>query len=201
MQDKRKHIDHSVVTPPLKKRRNAAMTIQSIQEAAAEIFFKKNYDAVGLREIAKKAGIDVALIGRYFGSKEKLYTETLEKAADAINLKKLILKAPLESLGKVLAHTLFEETACRYIQIYLRSAIVDTTAPIFAQIMEETFCRPLAKRIGGKDAKLRAEIIHTHIFGVSTGYYLMKLETMTNTDKQIIEDHLAGIIQSYIGNP
>ena len=51
-----------------------------ILEAAKALFWTKGYSNVNLREIAKQAGVDVALIPRYFGNKEGLFNATLDYA-------------------------------------------------------------------------------------------------------------------------
>lgn len=47
-------------------------------EAARELFLGQGYSAIGLREVAAKAGVDVTLVRRYFGSKQRLFTEATD---------------------------------------------------------------------------------------------------------------------------
>jgi len=56
--------------PPLK--RNSSRTRNAILGAARSRFARSSYSDVGLRAISCDAGVDVALVGRYFGSKKKL---------------------------------------------------------------------------------------------------------------------------------
>ena len=60
--------------------RNAAATQERLLACARRRFLQESYDNVGLREIAGDAGVDVALIARYFGSKEELQLATIETA-------------------------------------------------------------------------------------------------------------------------
>ena len=57
--------------------RNAAATRHSILVAATRRFLQDSYECVGLRDIAGDVGVDVALVSRYFGSKEELFREVL----------------------------------------------------------------------------------------------------------------------------
>src|SRR3546814_13123254 len=57
--------------------RNAAATRHAILLAATGRFLQDSYESVGLRDIARDAGIDVALVIRYFGSKEDLFAQVL----------------------------------------------------------------------------------------------------------------------------
>ena len=45
---------------------------------ACKIFWSKGYSNVSVREISNAAGVDVALIARYFGSKRGLFEATLK---------------------------------------------------------------------------------------------------------------------------
>ena len=62
--------------PP--RRRDAGATRAAILEAARNAFAVTGYDRTSLRDIAALAGSDVALIPRYFGGKEGLFTEALK---------------------------------------------------------------------------------------------------------------------------
>ena len=53
-----------------------------LQRAAKRAFWARGYSNVALREIARDAGVDVALIKRYFGDKLGLFAATLAGAFD-----------------------------------------------------------------------------------------------------------------------
>lgn len=53
-----------------------------LQRAAKTAFWARGYSNVALRAIARDAGVDVALIKRYFGDKLGLFAATLEGAFD-----------------------------------------------------------------------------------------------------------------------
>ena len=57
-----------------------------LQRAAKNAFWARGYSNVSLREIARDAGVDVALIKRYFGDKLGLFAATLEGAFDTRHL-------------------------------------------------------------------------------------------------------------------
>lgn len=50
-----------------------------ILDAAEELFARYGYDATSTREIAEKAGANVAMISYYFGSKENLLNAIIER--------------------------------------------------------------------------------------------------------------------------
>ena len=55
-----------------------------IAAAAEQLFAGLGYEGTAVRDIAKKAGVNGAMIHYYFGSKEKLYRAILEGAASKV---------------------------------------------------------------------------------------------------------------------
>ncbi|MEV4835172.1 helix-turn-helix domain-containing protein [Nonomuraea sp. NPDC049486] len=56
-----------------RRRRDAAATRQALLEAARRRFAGDRYEAVSVRDVAADAGVNVALVYRYFGSKAGLF--------------------------------------------------------------------------------------------------------------------------------
>lgn len=65
---------------PIKKPRNAAETRARILAAAQDAFAETGYAGVGIRDIARTAGVASSLLLRYFGSKAELFEEALVNA-------------------------------------------------------------------------------------------------------------------------
>ncbi|UCD76851.1 MAG: CerR family C-terminal domain-containing protein [Phycisphaerales bacterium] len=57
-------------------------TRQALLEAAEHLFSQEGYAAVGIREIARQAGVNLAAIKYHFGSKHDLYLETVRAAME-----------------------------------------------------------------------------------------------------------------------
>ncbi|WP_245673886.1 MULTISPECIES: TetR/AcrR family transcriptional regulator [Actinoplanes] len=64
------------------RRRDAASTRQLLLDAARRRFAADGYSATSVRDIAGDAGVNVALISRYFTSKEGLFRECLRDTGD-----------------------------------------------------------------------------------------------------------------------
>ncbi|MFI5845570.1 TetR/AcrR family transcriptional regulator [Catenuloplanes sp. NPDC051500] len=71
--------------PATARRRDAAATRQLLLDAARLRFARNGYAATTVREIADQAGVNVALISRYFASKEGLFEACLHGAADELD--------------------------------------------------------------------------------------------------------------------
>jgi AcrR family transcriptional regulator len=62
------------------------MTRERILDAAEALFGERTFDTVSLRDITDKAGVTLALASYHFGSKERLFTETVARRAEVLNL-------------------------------------------------------------------------------------------------------------------
>lgn len=60
------------------RRRDSTRTRQALLDAASELFGQHGFQRTTLRDIGDRAGVDPALIARYFGSKTALYVASLE---------------------------------------------------------------------------------------------------------------------------
>ena len=67
---------------PDARRRDADRTRAQLLEAASEIFAAKGLSGARVQEIATRAGVDKQLISYYFGGKDGLYAEVLERRGD-----------------------------------------------------------------------------------------------------------------------
>lgn len=70
-----------------------------ILEAADELFGDRGFDGVSMRDVAQHAGVNKALVFYYFGSKDQLFEQVLDRYyaahADALSATALDPEAPL----------------------------------------------------------------------------------------------------------
>lgn len=92
-------------------RRNSEETMQRLLDAGAELFDKKGYHNVSIKEIGRLAGCNSALISYHYGSKQALYQAIIESQLNAIQqLQERLDKEglpPLERLKEYL-HTILK---------------------------------------------------------------------------------------------
>lgn len=148
------------------RRRNAEATRQDILDAARGRFACEGYDRAGLREIAADAGVDAALISRYFGSKDELFSAVL---ASTSNAEELFHGTPEEFAARM-AHMMVREpqsdTKLDCILIMLRSASSERAAEANRRFGETHFFQPMATWIGGADSEVLARLLGALMMGV-----------------------------------
>ncbi|ONH28019.1 TetR/AcrR family transcriptional regulator [Pseudofrankia asymbiotica] len=68
------------------RRRDAAATREALLAAAKTLFAERGYEGTRLRDVAAEAGVDVALVARYFGGKHGLHRAALaSEVVDAVS--------------------------------------------------------------------------------------------------------------------
>src|SRR5258705_7359994 len=74
-----------------------------IMEAAEKLFSEKGFDGTSVRDIAEEAGVNLAMISYYFGSKEKLMEAIFKHRGEhmTLQLENMLKNQELTSLQKM----------------------------------------------------------------------------------------------------
>jgi AcrR family transcriptional regulator len=149
------------------RKRDAAATKAALLESAVARFARDGYDRVTLREIAADAGVDVALVSRYFGGKDELFTEVLNSCGAPQDL---FVGDPAE-FGQRVARMLVDDEQeagkLDVILVMLRSCSSPKAAESIRKSSEERFYGPFARWLGGPAAAERARLAGGLIKGVA----------------------------------
>src|SRR5450755_2698489 len=75
----------------MKKKRVGKPAQERILDAAEELFARRGFYGVSVRDITQAAGVDVALVSYHFGAKRALFTAVFERRAELLNAERLAL--------------------------------------------------------------------------------------------------------------
>ena len=153
-------------TPPqCPRRRSAPATRQAILDAARHCFSSEGYDQVGVREIAARAGVDPALINRYFGSKEGLFSEVIGGKFDLRH----IVGDDLSTLGETMLRAICTKKGAEGhdpLRALLQSYGSDVAREKLRSAIVQGFVEPLAARLSGSNPVERAELVGSALLGI-----------------------------------
>jgi AcrR family transcriptional regulator len=162
--------------PP--RRRDAGATRARLLEAARELFLARGYNAVGLREVAAKAGVDVTLVRRYFGSKQELFTEATDVSANVEEVRNAADNAVGETLiARVLGAR--RDVDAPLFALLRSSGDPAVVARLNAQL-DEGLTRNLAKRITADHARIRADMVTALLLGIGVQRVLLRKKPMSS---------------------
>ncbi|MGW5663553.1 TetR/AcrR family transcriptional regulator [Streptomyces sp. NPDC003758] len=136
------------------RRRDGAATREAILAAAVVEFTEHGYTGAGVRQIAERAGVTAMMINRYFGSKEGLFAQAVDRAFAPPT----VVGGERTGLAGTIAHTLAERTApgaerLDPFLLLLRSAPDPEAVDIVRQGVETHVGARLARLLEGPDAE------------------------------------------------
>jgi AcrR family transcriptional regulator len=182
------------------RKRDAEATRAAILKAAQAQFTRLGYDHVALRDIASEAGADVALVKRYFGGKEGLFTEALKASFRPDRLKAWDKATFARGVATAMADNIHaNEEGARSFQFLLRAATSPTTAPLLSLAMQERFLHPIREWLGGEDAQVRARVLAATFIGFLVER-LVRDEPLKGRERDIFVDHATAVFEALIAN-
>jgi AcrR family transcriptional regulator len=149
--------------------RDAAASKDALLQAAGNLFGQHGFEATTIRKIGEQAGVDAALIARYFGSKADLYIaavnaedaegapseyEGLEHIADV-----MLTLADQRGPGPVLQAIVRSDTSTEIREAALDHVARRLVGPLTANIRAQGVDRP----------ELRVQIAVSALVGISLG--------------------------------
>ena len=176
--------------------RDAAASKDALLQAARTLFGQQGFEGTTIREIGERAGVDAALIARYFGSKADLYIaavaaedadggvpsqyEGLEQMADV-----MVARADQRGPGPVVQAIVRSDTSAE-----IRDAALDRLArrmvgPLVANMRAHGVDRP----------RLRAQVAVAALHGITLGRSLGWFEEI----RSVPRDELVALIVDALG--
>jgi AcrR family transcriptional regulator len=182
------------------RRRDAQATRAAILDAAKAQFARLGYDHTALRDIAAEAGADVALIKRYFGGKEGLFTEALKASFRSDRLKEWNRATFPRDIATMMADAPADEARTHGFQFLLRAATSPTTAPLLNLAVQERFLLPIRDWLGGEHAQARARVLAAVFIGFLVER-LIRGEALTGREREVFMEHAASTFEALLRSP
>jgi AcrR family transcriptional regulator len=170
----------------------------ALLRAARAAFDELGYDLATTREIGERAGVDPALIARYFGSKEGLFLASIADVAE---------DGGEVELATVLPYLLerWDERGHNPISRALASpGLSEEMRRRVAAVIAEWLRRQLGAELDGRgvaDARMRAELIVAIAVGVATTRANGTLEALADADREQILAALGPAVEALCAPP
>ncbi|MEO6825940.1 MAG: TetR family transcriptional regulator [Microbacteriaceae bacterium] len=178
----------------------AVDTKKRITRAAAAEFADRGYEAASLRSIARRAGVDPALVHHYFEDKADLFTTTVGAPIRPDRLLSVILAGPHEQIGEGLVRyllgSLVDPTAQTRIVALLRTAIGHNPA---SGLLKEFLIREVMLRLASattdENAELRANLAASQVAGLLMLRYVLRVEPLASAPIDEVAARVGPVIQ------
>lgn len=147
-------------------------TKAALMAAARNLFWARGFSNVSVRDVAAAAGVDVALISRYFGSKQGLFEATL-MAADVIDLSAVGSAQELaDRLTHLFAHEPRQPGPPSILTMFLLNAADPEVGEVVRRYYQDRFHTPVTRALGDPG---RAALLSAAVFGFGVAEKSLRL--------------------------
>ena len=185
------------------RRAGSADTRGQILEAARHVFGEEGFENASVRMVARRAGVDPALVHHYFGTKQALFLAAMELPIDFNALVDMVLAGPRREIGERLVRQtleLWEDPATRSLLMgIVRSATTDAVAAeMLRELLSEGPVLALTRASGSPDAALRATLAGSQIVGLAMARYVIGVEPLASATKEEVVRAIGPTVQRYL---
>jgi AcrR family transcriptional regulator len=165
--------------------RNANASREALIDSGRRLFSERGFENTSIRAVAKQAGVDAALIARYFGSKVNLYLATL--AADDVDW----IRAEDFADPRAFVTRLVDRADSHGPGALLQALVRSNTAPEIREAARVHLTRRLVEPLrtmfearGVAEPQLRAEVTVSALIGVLLARSLGSFDEMVRVGLQ-----------------
>jgi AcrR family transcriptional regulator len=194
-------------TGPRRGRRpGRADTRGEILDAARSLFAERGFERTSIRAIARRAGVDSALVHHYFGSKESVFLAAVELPFEPEAVLPRLLDGDRDSIGERFARfvaALLEDDVARarMLAIIRAAASEPAAASILRGLVERRLRDPIAQALGTADAELRASLVGSQVVGLVMARHVVGVEPLASLTPPQLASLLAPTLQRYLAEP
>jgi AcrR family transcriptional regulator len=185
--------------------KDAAATRLLLVQAARRRFAFDGYRATTVRDIAGDAGVNVALINRYFGSKEGLFRACLDRVVRDLGAEETSQQGLERALTGIITHIVRAPTDDDSLQLMLllRSSGDDGADAIRRETLRR-YAERLVGTVGGAGSEellVRAEIALAVVLGMSMLRQSTAVEPLASADDAVVSAALEDALRALLAPP
>jgi AcrR family transcriptional regulator len=174
-----------------------------IVRAAGTEFAAHGYDATSVRAVARRAGVDAALVYHYFDTKADLFAATVRVPVRPDRLVAEVLAGPRESIGTSLVlavvTALDDPKAGRRVIRLLHTALgQEFVATMLRQFLGHEVLGRIADTLGGEQPELRASLAGSQMVGLIVARYGVRLEPLASASAEEVARRVGPIVQWHL---
>jgi AcrR family transcriptional regulator len=184
------------------RRPGPTTTREAIADAARRQFAELGYDRATLRGIAGEAGVDAALVVRFYGSKDALFRDVMALPPAVAEAMAGLADGPKATVGRRLAEVIvrmLEDPRSRSIVLgRIRSASSHADA---AELVRDTVTHDVGRLVAAvtdDEPETRAVLIGSQVVGLALARHVVRVEPLASLPAQDVIDYLAPVFQQYL---
>ncbi len=177
---------------------------EAIVVAARKLFAEHGFDGTSLRQVAREASVDPAMVHHFFKGKDELFASSVELPADPeevlAGVETLEPEARAEALVRAVVR-LWEGPAQPGLVAFVRGTIGSKAK---TALLRETVSRTILSRVmvgvqgPAEEVRLRGNLVATQVVGLMLLRYVIRLEPLASADQEEVVSMVAPTIQRYL---
>lgn len=179
------------------RKRDSAATSAAILTAAQELFAERGYERATVRDIATRAGVNQALLFRYFGNKDELF-----RAAIADQGRRRLEEGPVDGLLSRLLVAILEPSGSvaqeHWLQAALRSSGHDEGASAIRRELGDEYVRAMSSLGDDPDSELCADLLLAWLLGIGLLRTVHRREPLASSDSATVARHVLKAAQALL---
>lgn len=191
--------------PPRGRRPGPSGTRQAILDAARARFADDGFGATTIRQVARDAGVDPALVMQFFGSKNGLFAAVMSISPDTLARFNTVFEGPADHLGERVVRAYLSAWEgpphdSEPLTAMLRGALVNEQA---REQLREFIQARLLDGIGSfsadhDDAARRAGLASAMLVGIVVGRRIVEVPVLAEADTEAVVAIVAPAIQTVL---
>lgn len=174
-----------------------------IIRAATKEFVDRGYDAASIRGIARRAGVDPALVHHYFDDKADLFAASVRAPIRPDRLVRQALAGPREHVGVNLVTAVLtalegDKAQSRVISLMHTALGHDFAAAMLRQFIMREVLHRIASQLDADDAELRAAAVASQIVGLFVVRYGVRLEPIASAPIDEVASRIGPVVQWHL---
>jgi AcrR family transcriptional regulator len=192
--------------PPLRRGRRSggSDSRELILATARRLFAEHGFDGTSLRQVAREAEVDPAMIHHFFKGKDELFAQSVELPADPdevlAGVESLDPGQRAEAIVRAVLR-LWESPAQHGLVAFVRGTIGSKAK---TALLREMVARTILSRITAglpgspEEAKMRGNLVATQVVGLMLMRYVVRLEPLASASQDEVVRLVAPNVQHYL---
>lgn len=178
---------------------------QILAAARAELA-QRGYDGATVRAVARRAGVDPALVRHYFEDKADLFAAAMVPVGtDPAQVVSALLEGGLDGLGERLAREVLDvwedQHGERFRALFGALGSSEPHLQAMAQFLGRQVFARVAAALPPQDAELRMALVASHVAGVLVTRHVMRLPEIARLGTAELATLVGPALQAYLTGP
>lgn len=184
------------------RRPAGADTRSALLDAAREVFNELGYDRATVREIARRAGVDAAMVNHWFGGKQDLFVAAVQLPINPADIISDVLSGDRSEVGSRLVHRFLRvwdgPNSGQFVALARSAASHEAAARMMREFFGSVVFGRLARELRIDHSAMRGSLCASQIIGLALARYVLRLEPIASAPSEAVAAAIAPTLQRYL---